>query len=46
MLPQRDPYDEDALDVLARATQYWMRFFAALRMTETRGSRRLRVKEA
>jgi hypothetical protein len=33
MRPRRDQCDEDALDVMACAAQYWMRFFAALRMT-------------
>jgi hypothetical protein len=35
MLPRRDHNDEDAiaLDALACAILYWMRFFAALRMT-------------
>jgi hypothetical protein len=33
MLPRRDQYDEDVRDAAASATHYWMRFFAALRMT-------------
>jgi hypothetical protein len=33
MLQRRDHYDEDALDAMAGAEQYWMRFFASLRMT-------------
>jgi hypothetical protein len=33
MLPRPDHHDEDALHVLAGAEQYWMRFFASLRMT-------------
>jgi Protein of unknown function (DUF2846) len=38
MLPRRDQNDEDVLeqdmlDAAARATHYWIRFFAALRMT-------------
>ncbi len=31
-----DHHDEDGLDVVARATHHWMRFFAALRMTARR----------
>jgi hypothetical protein len=34
MLQRRDHYDEDALDAMAGAEQYWMRFFASLRMTD------------
>jgi hypothetical protein len=33
MLPHRDHDDEAALDVMAGADDYWMRFFASLRMT-------------
>ena len=33
MLPRPDHCDEDLLDALASAEHYWMRFFAALRMT-------------
>jgi hypothetical protein len=33
MLPRSNRYDEDSLDVTTRAVLYWMRFFAALRMT-------------
>lgn len=33
MLPPRHPYDEDAFDVMFCAAQYWMSFFATLRMT-------------
>jgi hypothetical protein len=33
MLPCPDHHDEDAHDVLAGATLYWMRSFASLRMT-------------
>jgi hypothetical protein len=33
MLPRRDRNDEDVIDAMAAAAQYWMRFFAALRMT-------------
>jgi hypothetical protein len=33
MLPRQYLYDRDAFDVMAGAELYWMRFFAALRMT-------------
>jgi hypothetical protein len=33
MLPRQDRNDEDAFDVVAGVEAYWMRFFAALRMT-------------
>jgi hypothetical protein len=33
MLPGRDRSDEDVHDVMCGPEQYWMRFFAALRMT-------------
>jgi hypothetical protein len=33
MLPRRNHHDKDALDVMAAAELYSMRFFAALRMT-------------
>jgi hypothetical protein len=33
MIPQPDYNDEAALGVMARTSQYWMRFFAPLRMT-------------
>jgi hypothetical protein len=33
VLPHHDHHDEDAFVVTASAEQYWMRFFAALRMT-------------
>ncbi len=33
MLRRPDYHDESALVVEARATHYWMRFFAPLRMT-------------
>jgi hypothetical protein len=33
MLQRRDRSDEDLHDVMFRASHYWMRFFAALRMT-------------
>jgi hypothetical protein len=33
MLPRPDRNDEIALDFTGRTTHYWMRFFAALRMT-------------
>jgi hypothetical protein len=33
MLPRQDRHDEDAVDVMSRGTQDWLRFFAALRMT-------------
>jgi hypothetical protein len=36
MLPRQDQHDEDALNALACATLYRMRFFAALRMTVRR----------
>jgi hypothetical protein len=42
MLQRRDQNDEGAHDAAAGATHYWMRFFASLRMTERRKSRRLR----
>jgi hypothetical protein len=47
VLQRRDQYgedvlDEDVLDAMACATQYWMRFFAALRMTKRGEWRRLR----
>jgi hypothetical protein len=33
MLPHQDHGDEGAFDAMAGARLYWMRFFAALRMT-------------
>jgi hypothetical protein len=33
MLPRQNHDDPGAVDVMAGAEQYWMRFFAALRMT-------------
>jgi hypothetical protein len=33
MLPRRDQNDGGALEALARANLYWIRFFATLRMT-------------
>jgi polyisoprenoid-binding protein YceI len=42
MLPRRNRNDEDALDAVASAEQYWMRFFASLRMT---AHSRARLKE-
>jgi hypothetical protein len=41
MLPRRDQNDGGALEALARANLYWIRFFAALRMTVRWESRRL-----
>ncbi|HEY0702155.1 MAG TPA: hypothetical protein VGD60_05250 [Candidatus Acidoferrales bacterium] len=46
MLPRRDHCDEDALDVMAGAVRYWMRFFAALRMTMAWGSRSTKLSAA
>jgi hypothetical protein len=40
MLPRPAHHDEAALDVTARATHHWMRFFAALRMTTAGSSHR------
>jgi hypothetical protein len=34
MLPRRVRYDKAAFDAMTAAELYWMRFFAALRMTE------------
>jgi hypothetical protein len=33
MLQRPDHYDDEALDAMAGEELYWMRFFAALRMT-------------
>jgi hypothetical protein len=33
MLPRQNHHDDEALDAMTGAKLYWMRFFAALRMT-------------
>jgi hypothetical protein len=38
MLPHPDRYDENAFRPSGWATQYWMRFFAMLRMTAKDGA--------
>jgi hypothetical protein len=38
MLPRPGQHDKSAFDVMARTAQYWMRFFASLRMTAEGGA--------